>query len=140
MTDTRRSGFSLVETLIALALVAGVTAALLPAVALSSRLQQASAVETESAVIAASRLEYLKADIAAGLIGIGGGVDAAIADWHVLVDRQGTPVPAAAASFECRWQIAQAPAPPGVLILTVRIVPLADRSTPLTISVAVPDA
>src|SRR5688500_17671013 len=125
--------------LIALALVAGVTAVLLPAVALSARLQRASAIETEASVIAASRLEYLKADIAGGLIGSGGAIDARLEGWHALVDRQGAPSPEAAAAFECRWRVSAAASPAGVFILTVRVLPLADSSAPVTVSVAVFD-
>ncbi|HUF22971.1 MAG TPA: hypothetical protein VMN81_02495 [Vicinamibacterales bacterium] len=138
MTDPRAPGFSLVEALVALALVAGVSAALLPALAGAARLQRDSAIETEAAVIAASRLESLKADVAAGRIGAGGALDAAHDGWHARIDRDGNIATAGTAAYECRWRVALAAAPAGALMLSVRVVPAVGARLAVTISTAVP--
>lgn len=137
MTNPRASGFSLIEALVALALVAGVSATLPPALAVAARLQRDSAIETEAAVIAASRLESLKADVAAGRIGGGGSLDAAQDGWHARVDRDGSIVTAGRAAYECRWRVAPAPAPAGAWLVSVRVVPAVGVRLAVTISTAV---
>lgn len=122
-------GFSLIETLVALALVVSVSAALLPAVALASRLQRESAIETEGAAIAASCLEQVKAGVGAGAIGDGGSIDTPIDGWHVR----------ATASFECRWQSSALAAPAGLRVLAVRVVPLAGAGLSITMTSVVAD-
>lgn len=121
-------GFSLVEALVALALVTGVSAAILPAIALSARLQRESAIETNAAVLAASRLESLKRDVAAGAIGTGGSLESAIEGWSAPVEP----------AFECRWQVTDLAAPQGARLIAVRVVPLAGNMAPLTIATVVP--
>lgn len=128
-------GFSIIENLVALSLMAVVTAALLPGIALAARLQRDSAIETEAAVIAAARLEHVKAGVAAGVIGTGGALDAPMEGWHVMVDREGEP--AERGAFDSRWQVTPATAPAGVLIVLVRAVPLADVRGAVTLSTAV---
>ncbi len=140
MSHAPAHGFSIIETVVALGLVAGVSAALLPALALAARLQRESAIETEAAVIAAGRIEYLTADVAAGLTGPGGALDTPREGWHALVDREGNDAPAASAVFDCRWHVAAAPAPAGLLIVSVRVVPIGAGGGAVTISVAVPRA
>jgi type II secretory pathway pseudopilin PulG len=135
----RCTGCSLIETLVALALVATSSAVLLPALAAAARLQRESALETLAVSIAAARLESLAADVAAGRMDAGGDVDAAVEGWHETVDRSGMPGGARTAGFETRWQVAPAPAPAGVLIVIVRVLPLAARAHAVTFSLAVPD-
>lgn len=137
MTTPHAPGFSLVETLVALALVAGVSAALPPGLALAARLQRESAIETEAAVIAARFLERLKADVAAGRIGAGGALDAAQEGWHAGIGRGGDIVAAGAGVYDCRWRVAAAPAPAGAWIVSVRVVPVAAAGLAVTISTAV---
>lgn len=135
MACRRAHGFSIVETLVALSLMAVVTAALLPGIALAARLQRDSAVETEAAVIAAARLEQVKAGVAADVIGMGGRLDASVEGWCAMVDREGAP--AARGAFDSRWQVAPATAPAGVLVVVVRVVPLADPRGAITLATAV---
>jgi type II secretory pathway pseudopilin PulG len=137
MANPRASGFSLVEALVALALVAGVSAMLPPALAVAARLQRDSAIETEAALIAASRLESLKADVAAGRAGAGGSLDAAHDGWHARIDRDGTIVPAGRAAYECRWRVTPAPAAAGAWMVSVRVVPAVGARLAVTISTAV---
>lgn len=137
MIHPRASGFSLIETLVALALVAGVSASLLPAIAGAARLQRDSAIETEAAVIAASRLESLKADVAAGRIGAGGTLDTAQDGWQARIDRGGNVVTAGAAAYECRWRVASSPASAGAWMVSVRVVPAVDARLAVTVSTAV---
>jgi prepilin-type N-terminal cleavage/methylation domain-containing protein len=135
MNATVARGFSLVEALVALALVATASAALLPAVAIAARLQRDSAIETEASLIASATMESVKAGVAARRIGPGGSIDAALDGWHTRVDREGAP--GAAAVFECRWRVAPAAAPSGLLILVVRVVPPGGAA--VTLAAAVPD-
>lgn len=137
MTHPRASGFSLIEALVALALVAGVSATVPPALAVAARLQRDSAVETEAAVMAASRLESLKADVAAGRISAGGSLDAAHDGWHAGIDRDGNLVAAGRAVYECRWRVTPAPAPAGAWMVSVRVMPAVDARLAVTISTAV---
>lgn len=122
-------GFSLVEALVALALVTGVSAAILPAIVLSARLQRESALETDAAVLAAGRLERLERDVAAGAIGTGGSLESAVEGWSARVE----------SAFECRWQVMALAVPQGVRLIAVRVVPLAGNMAPLTIATVVPD-
>ena len=128
MPSSSVRGFSLVETLVALALIATVSAAVLPAIVLASRLQADSAIETEAAAILASRLETLKADVAAGVLDGGGAIDTRVDGWHALMP-----------AFECRWQISPLAAPGGARIIAVRVLPLAKPSAAITIATVVPD-
>lgn len=118
----RCDGFSLIEALVALALTASVSAALLPALALASRLHRDGAIETEAAVLAASRLSRLAGDVSAGLVGAGGGIDAA-----------------SGAPFEVECQVVPAEGAPGAYLLSVRVVPLAARGAAVTLTLVVPD-
>lgn len=126
MHSTCVRGFSLVEALVALALMTGVSVAILPAIALSARLQRESAIETEAAAIAASRLERLKRDVAAGAVGSGGSLDNAVAGWSTTIEP----------SFQCRWQVMSLAAPQGVRLVAVRVVPLAGNA-PVTVATVV---
>lgn len=132
-------GFSLVETLVALALTASVSAALLPALAIASRLHRESAIETEAAVIGEARLELLASDAANGTIGAGGRLDARAEGWHACVDRSGAVVEEHAASFELRWQIVSLVAPAGVTAVSVRVIPVASRGVSITLATVVAD-
>jgi hypothetical protein len=129
----------LVETLAALAVIASVTAALLPALALTSRLHRDSAIETEASVIGAGRLEVLAAAVSTGVLGAGGRVDMAQAGWSQPVDRAGAPVALAQASYESRWQVVLLGSPGAVHVVSVRVVPLANPSAAITLSTAVGD-
>jgi len=120
MPHTRAHGFSIVESLVALALMASVSAALLPAVAAAARLQRAAAIESEAALLAAGRLAVLKREIADGLI----------------ATREGTGVSGA---FDLRWWV-EASAVPGILLVRVRVVPRAGHAPAVIVSTAVPDA
>jgi prepilin-type N-terminal cleavage/methylation domain-containing protein len=132
-------GFSLVETLTALALIASVSAALLPALVLASRLHRDSAIETEAAIIAAARLEDLAAALAAGGLAAGGRLDIADAGWHNVVDRAGAPVARAQASYEVRWAVTPLGGSSRVHVLAVRVVPLANPFAAITLTTAVGD-
>jgi len=129
MRSSSTCGFSLIETLVALALVVCVSAALLPGVVLASRLQRDSAIETEGAAIAASCLEWVKAGVGSGAIGEGGSIDTAVEGWHER------PSP----SFECRWKTSGLAAPAGLRLLAVRVVPLADPGLAITVTGVVAD-
>ena len=118
-------GVSIVELLVALAIMTTVSAALLPAIALASRLQRDSAVETAAALIAAARLELLKAAPAAG-------------EGREFVDRDGTPSPVDRASYECRWAVDTAPGAPGALRIIVRAWAIGDRAQ-VVVATVVPD-
>lgn len=133
-------GFSLIETLVALALIASVSAALLPAIALASRLHRDSAIETEAAVIAAAHLARLASRVASADVSMGGSLDGAEEGWRALVDVTGTAAEAQRAVFEVRWQVASVPASPGVVLLAVRVLPMANRAAAITLTAVVPDA
>jgi len=120
MPHSRAHGFSIVETLVALALTASVSAVLLPAVAAAARLQGAAAIESEAALIAAGRIALLKREIAGGLI-------------EPREGREG------AGAFDCRWWV-EPSIVPGVLIVRVRVVSQAGDAAPVGVSTAVPDA
>lgn len=120
MHHARAHGFSIVESLVALALMASVSAALLPAVAAAARLQRAAALESEAALIAAGRVALLTREIAAGLI----------------APREGREESGA---FDCRWWV-EASSVPGVLLVRVRVVARAGDAAPVVVSTAVPDA
>jgi type II secretory pathway pseudopilin PulG len=129
-------GFSLAEALVALALIATVTSAVVPSLAAVARLQRDSSIETVAVLAAASRVARLEADVAADLAGAGGALDTPQAGWHQLLDRSGLSAPAGIAVFDCRWQI-QAPGPAGILRITVRVVPLGDASRAVALSTLV---
>lgn len=131
-------GFSIVESLVALALMATVSAALLPAVALAARLQRESALETEGVTIAASTLERLRGQMAPAALS-GGDLDTRAAGWHAFVDREGAVSGGTNAAYECRWQITRLDAPSNVAVLQVRVIPLAAANLPITLSTAVRD-
>ena len=118
-------GVSIIELLVALAMTAVVTAAMLPAIVLASRLQRDSAVETRAAVIASARLEMLKAAPALG-------------EGRELVDRDGRPSEASRATYECRWTVDAAPGAPGALRIVVRAYGMGDPSH-VVIATVVPD-
>src|SRR5687768_440089 len=130
-------GFSLVETLTALALIASVSAALLPALALASRLHRDSAIETEAAIIGANRLEHLGAALAAGALAAGGRLDIADPGWNDAVDRAGAPVARAHASYEVRWAVAPLGGSSSVYVLAVRVVPIANPVAAIRLTSAV---
>jgi prepilin-type N-terminal cleavage/methylation domain-containing protein len=132
------SGFSLAETLVALSVLAVASAAMLPAIALAGRLQRDSAVATEAAIIAAARLEGLKADVAAARVARGGSLDAAVDGWHVLLDRAGAPAAAGRAVYECRARVV-ASVSPGVAIAAVRVLVRGQAEGAITLSTAVHD-
>ena len=138
MRDIGHRGFSIIELLVALAMMAVVSAALLPAIALAARLQRESAIETESATIAAAALERVKARMPA-VSAPGGSLDGRVAGWHVLVNREGVEVSEAGAAYECRWRIARLDAPAGVVVLSVRVLPLGVAHQALTIATVVRD-
>ena len=130
-------GFSLVETLTALALIASVSAALLPGLAVAARLHRDSGTETEATIIGAGRLEDLAAAVSTGALGTGGRLDIALAGWNQLVDRAGAPVDPARASYETRWAVAPLGTPGGVHVLAVRVVPIANPFAAVTLTTAV---
>jgi prepilin-type N-terminal cleavage/methylation domain-containing protein len=134
------SGFSLVETLVALALIATVSAALLPAIALAARLHRDSAIETEAAVIAAAHLARLAASVAASETGVGGSLDTPVDGWRADVGASGSEVDSDAAVFEVRSQVSTMPGGTRMLLIAVRVVPRAQRDMPRTFSMVVPDA
>ena len=131
-------GSSLIETLVALALTATVSAALLPALVLASRLHRDSAIETDAALIASARMERLAADVAAGAVATGGDLGMALAGWHELLDGGGVPTDPARGLYETRWRVASVLSPAGVYLLSVRVIPLASRAAALTLTLAVP--
>lgn len=116
--DASARGVSLIETLVALSLIALVSAALLPAVAAAGRLYRESARESEAVRIAASRLDVLARSADAGAAG--GSLTETQAGWSVFVDRAGAPVPAARAIYECRWRVTAG----RLLVAAVRVVPV----------------
>lgn len=111
---------------------------MLPAIALAGRLQRDSAVTTESVMIAAARLERLKADVAGGRTAPGGSLDAAVDGWYVLLDRSGAVVPDARAVYECRARVVSS-ASPGVVIAAVRVSLRGQAEVGTTLSTAVHD-
>lgn len=96
-------GVSLAETLVALSLIAVVSAALLPAVASAGRLYADSARESEAVRIAALRLEALVESAAAGVAG--GSLAETQDGWSALVDRSGASTSPERAVYECRWRV-----------------------------------
>ena len=134
------SGFSLVEALVALALMATVSAALPPAIALASRLHRESAMQTDAAIIGAAHLARLAAAVAAGSIGAGGSLDGPLEGWCDGVDATGAPAPSGRAAFEVRSQVSSIPGGAGVMLAAVRVLPLANRAAALTFAVVVPRA
>ena len=112
----------------ALALVTGVSAAVLPAIALSARLQRESAIHTEAAAIAAGRLERLKRDVADGIAGIGGSLEGSVEGWSEFIPP----------SFDVRWQVTPLAAPAGAVSIAVRVVARAGTASPLTVATVVP--
>lgn len=130
------AGFSLAEALVALALIATVTSAALPSLAAVARLQRESGIETLAVLAAAARVARLEADAGAGLVGVGGSIDAPQSGWHQLLDRSGVATSGGIAVFECRWRIQEA-GPPGTLLIIVRVVPLGDEGSAVTLSTLV---
>ena len=128
MLRDSETGVSVIELLVATAIIATVSAALLPAIALAARLQRESAIEVEASLIAARRLEMLKAEIAAGLAAAG----------PEFLDRSGAAVPIGVAAYECTWSIEAAPGPPGLSRIAVRVAGLGDE-TAVVITTVVPD-
>ena len=127
-------GFSLAESLLAVALIAGASAAMLPAMAQAARLHRDSDLQTSAILAAAARLERLKTAAAAGLPE-GGSIDTAIAGWHAWVDADGRLVESARGVFECRWTLSTAAH--GVLVAAVRVEPRAAPHAVVTLSTAV---
>lgn len=127
-------GLSLVEALLAVALVASATAALLPVLAQAARLHRESDLQTRAAMLASSRLERLV--LAAGGLAYGGAVDAELEGWHAWLDREGRLVGQDAATFLCTWRLAPA-AMPGAGILTMRVAPVGAEDSAVTLSTAV---
>ena len=138
MRAARNHGFSIVESLVALAMVAVVSAALLPAVALAGRLQRESAVETEAVTIASATLERVKAQMP-GVAATGGSLEARAAGWYALVNREGAEAGAEDSAYECRWHVSRLAVPATVVVLSVRVIPLAADLPPVTIATAVRD-
>lgn len=136
----RDSGFSLVEALVALALMATVSAALLPAIALASRLHRDSAMQTDAAIIGAAHLARLAGAVAASSIGPGGSLDGPVDGWRDAVDATGAPAPASSAAFEVRSQVSAIPGGAGVMLVAVRVLPLARRDSAVTFASVVPHA
>src|SRR5688500_3246885 len=130
-------GFSLVETLTALALIAGVSAAPLPALALASRLHRDSALPTQAAIIGANRLEPLGAALAAGAPAAGGPRASADPGRNDAVERPGAPSARAHASYEVRWAVAPLGGSSSVYVLAVRVVPIANPVAAITLTSAV---
>lgn len=128
MPPDSETGLSVIEVLVATAILATVSAALLPAIALAARLQRESAIEVEAALIATRRLETVKAEIAAGV---------AVAGAEFL-DRRGVAVPSAAAAYECTWSIEAVPVQPGLSRIAVRVAGIGDRAA-VVITTVVPD-
>ena len=125
MACASNRGASIVELLVALAMMVTVSAALLPAVALASRLQRDSAVETEAALIAAARLEALKAAPARG-------------EGRDFFDRDGSMTTEDRAVYECRWRIDTAPGAPGALLIVARAAAVGERGE-VVMATVVPD-
>jgi type II secretory pathway pseudopilin PulG len=125
MTRELNHGVSIVELLVALAIMVTVSAALLPAIALASRLQRDSANETEAAVIAAARLEALKATPGRG-------------EGHDFFDRDGFATTGERAAYECRWRIDTAPGAAGALRIVVHAAAVGERAEVVAATV-VPD-
>ena len=118
-------GASIVDLLVALAIMTTVSAAVLPAIALASRLQRDSAVETTAALIAGGRLEVLKAAPAAG-------------EGHAFLDRDGRAAGIDRAVYECRWRVDTAPGAPGAWRIVVRASAIGDRAQ-VVVAAMVPD-
>ena len=118
-------------------MIAVASAGVLPAIVLAGRLQRDSAVATEAAIIASSRLERLKADAAAGMPP-GGSLDVATGGWYVPLDRAGEDVAADLAVYECRLRLMPA-ASSSVLIAAVRVSPRGQSNVTVTLSTAVHD-
>lgn len=106
----------MIEMLVALAIMAVVTAAFLPALAASSRLQRASAIENEAALAASARLEQLKAGAVSG-------------------SSEGEEI---TGGMEIRWSIAPVAGLGDVFLITVRANHVGDGAV-VTLSEVVPD-
>ncbi|MDQ3070501.1 MAG: hypothetical protein M3R55_12335 [Acidobacteriota bacterium] len=133
------SGSSLLETLVALALVTSVGAALLPALAMAARLQRESDLETGATLAGSRQIAQIAREIEAAGRGTGGALDIPRSGWQQFVDRDGAPAPVEDAVFDCRWLVTRSEEPAGLLIVHVRVVPLADRGRALTFTTGVPN-
>lgn len=136
----RASGFSLIEALVALGIMATVSAALLPAITLASRLHRDSASETSAAVLGAAHVARLTIAVASSSMSSGGSIDESIDGWRQHTDAAGAEAGAGNAVFEVRWQVSNMPHSAGVMLVAVRVVPLATPTTAVTLTAVVPRA
>ena len=121
------AGFTLVETLVALSLIAVTSAAMLPAIAAAGHLQRESAWETAAVRIAASQVERLL--VTAGSAAAGGSLDAPLAGFSADIDSAGAQVSGGA--YQCRWRITRG----AVVVVAVRVVAPGGRDVTLSTAV-----
>ena len=122
MRAARDHGFSIIESLVALAMVAVVSAAL----------------QTEAVTIASATLERLRAQMP-GVAAPGGSLETRTGGWYALVNREGVEAGADDTAYECRWRVSRLAVPATVVVLSVRVIPLAADIPPVTIATAVRD-
>lgn len=114
-------GFTLVEVLAALVLVALATANAAALIVLAVRIAWAAETETMSAVLASQKLEELRSVLAGAVPSAGGSLQSSVAGFADDLDVAGRPASPASAVYVRRWAMGPVPGTPDVGLLHVLV-------------------
>lgn len=115
-------GFTLAEVLVATVLLAGTISALAALIVLAVRVAAGAHEQTTTAVLAAQKIEELRAAFAGTVPAAGGSLGTSLPGYGDWLDGIGQPaaVPASAV-YVRRWMVGPAPGAPGVGVIQVLV-------------------
>ena len=115
-------GFTLAEVLVAMVLLAGTLSALAALIVLAVRVAAGAHEQTTTAVLAAQKIEELRAALAGTVPAAGGSLGTSLPGYGDWLDNTGQPALApASAVYVRRWMVGPAPAAPGVGVIQVLV-------------------
>ena len=115
-------GFTLAEVLVAMVLLAGTLSALAALIVLAVRVAAGAHEQTTTAVLAAQKIEELRATLVGTVPAAGGSLGTSLPGYGDWLDNTGQPaVVPASAVYVRRWMVGPAPGAPGVGVIQVLV-------------------
>lgn len=127
-------GFSLIEAIVAIGLLSVVVVGLAELFATGSQSVLAARSKTTAITIAERKMEELRA-LPWPLIAVPGGAEEFV-DTEGSTTCPGMSAPCESAAFSCRWSAITAPFSSGVLLIDVRVAPLAPHGGAASLTTA----
>jgi type II secretory pathway pseudopilin PulG len=114
-------GFTLVEVLVAMLLLAGTLSALASLIVLAVRVAAGAREQTMTAVLAAQKIEELRSTLAGTVPTSGGSLDTSLPGYGDWLDGTGQSAASATAVYVRRWAVGPLPAASDVAVVQVLV-------------------